>query len=120
MMKKWLNIKPKEYDFSADEVDTETETETETESEDDSMVHGLSFALFSIMFLEYPALNQVFCNFCLLGYSLKDARRHMRDDHGLRENQSDFRSQLSGNPFFCFSKFVMSIYLFQIKLFLPI
>lgn len=38
MMKKWLNIKPKEYDFSADEVDTETETETETESEDYGMV----------------------------------------------------------------------------------
>ncbi|PQM35930.1 hypothetical protein Pyn_09702 [Prunus yedoensis var. nudiflora] len=67
MMKKWLNIKPKEYDFSADEVDTETETETETESEDD-------------------------------GYSLKDARKHMRDDHGLRENYSDLRSQLSDLP----------------------
>lgn len=67
MMKKWLNIKPKEYDFSADEVDTETETETETESEDD-------------------------------GYSHKDERKHMRDDHGLRENHSDFRSQLSDLP----------------------
>ncbi|KAM1584255.1 hypothetical protein ACFX1Z_037255 [Malus domestica] len=39
MMKKWLNIKPKEYDFSADEVETETETETETESEDDAYSH---------------------------------------------------------------------------------
>lgn len=62
--------------------------------------HGLSFVLFNIMFLEYAALNQVFCNFCLPGYSLKDARKHMRDDHGLRENHSDFRSQLSGNSFF--------------------
>lgn len=32
VMKKWLNIKPKAYDFSEDEVDTETE------SEDDGMV----------------------------------------------------------------------------------
>ncbi|XP_040957147.1 type I inositol polyphosphate 5-phosphatase 2 isoform X1 [Gossypium hirsutum] len=32
VMKKWLNIKPKVYDFSEDEV----ETETETESEDDA------------------------------------------------------------------------------------
>lgn len=30
-MKKWLNIQPKLYDFSEDEVDTETE------SEDDGM-----------------------------------------------------------------------------------
>lgn len=30
-MKKWLNIAPKVYDFSEDEVDTETE------SEDDGM-----------------------------------------------------------------------------------
>lgn len=42
-MKKWLNIKPKEYDFSADEVETETETETETE--DDGMVSGFGFLL---------------------------------------------------------------------------
>ena len=32
VMKKWLNIQPKVYDFSEDEVDTETE------SEDDGMV----------------------------------------------------------------------------------
>lgn len=31
VMKKWLNIQPKAYDFSEDEVDTETE------SEDDGM-----------------------------------------------------------------------------------
>ena len=31
-MKKWLNIQPKVYDFSENEVDTETE------SEDDGMV----------------------------------------------------------------------------------
>ncbi|KAL6175956.1 hypothetical protein ACLB2K_052594 [Fragaria x ananassa] len=31
MMKKWLNIKPKVYDFSADEIETETETESEEE-----------------------------------------------------------------------------------------
>ena len=31
-MKKWLNIQPKVYEFSEDEVDTETE------SEDDGMV----------------------------------------------------------------------------------
>lgn len=34
-MKKWLNIKPKVYDFSEDEVDTETE------SEDDGMCHSI-------------------------------------------------------------------------------
>ncbi|GFZ17059.1 myo-inositol polyphosphate 5-phosphatase 2 [Actinidia rufa] len=27
VMKKWLNIQPKVYDFSEDEVDTETESE---------------------------------------------------------------------------------------------
>lgn len=32
VMKKWLNIKPKVYEFSEDEIDTETE------SEDDGMV----------------------------------------------------------------------------------
>ena len=32
VMKKWLNIKPKVYEFSEDEVDTETE------SEDDGML----------------------------------------------------------------------------------
>lgn len=34
-MKKWLNIKPKVYDFSEDEVDTETE------SEDDGMCYSI-------------------------------------------------------------------------------
>ncbi|KAI9089147.1 hypothetical protein K1719_029426 [Acacia pycnantha] len=32
VMKKWLNIKPKVYDFSEDEVDTETETESEDDA----------------------------------------------------------------------------------------
>ncbi|XP_047341327.1 type I inositol polyphosphate 5-phosphatase 2 [Impatiens glandulifera] len=32
MMKKWLNIKPKVYDFSEDEVDTETESEDDAYS----------------------------------------------------------------------------------------
>lgn len=57
MMKKWLNIKPKEYDFSADEIETETETETETESEDDGMVSGFGFLLATLyMFLKYPVV----------------------------------------------------------------
>ncbi|KAK6250998.1 hypothetical protein SCA6_005003 [Theobroma cacao] len=62
VMKKWLNIKPKVYDFSEDEVDTETE------SEDDAC-------------------------------SLKDSRLHGGEDHTHRTpgNQSDCRSQISGN-----------------------
>ncbi|KAG4930512.1 hypothetical protein AAZX31_17G148200 [Glycine max] len=36
VMKKWLNIKPKEYDFSEDEVDTETESEDDACSLKDS------------------------------------------------------------------------------------
>ncbi|KAJ4951173.1 hypothetical protein NE237_028005 [Protea cynaroides] len=36
VMKKWLNIIPKEHEFSEDEVDTETETETESEEDADS------------------------------------------------------------------------------------
>ncbi|KAF3449484.1 hypothetical protein FNV43_RR10212 [Rhamnella rubrinervis] len=32
VMKKWLNIQPKAYDFSEDEVDTETETESEDDA----------------------------------------------------------------------------------------
>lgn len=31
MMKKWLNIMPKVYDFSEDEVDTEAESEDDGE-----------------------------------------------------------------------------------------
>lgn len=29
VMKKWLNIKPKEYEFSEDDFDTETESDDE-------------------------------------------------------------------------------------------
>ncbi|KAI4327243.1 hypothetical protein L6164_019728 [Bauhinia variegata] len=36
VMKKWLNIKPKAYDFSEDEVDTETESEDDADSDKDS------------------------------------------------------------------------------------
>lgn len=56
-MKKWLNIKPKEYDFSADEVENETETETETETEDEGMVSGFGFLLPTLyMFLKCPVV----------------------------------------------------------------
>ncbi|KAK8598954.1 hypothetical protein V6N13_076897 [Hibiscus sabdariffa] len=41
VMKKWLNIKPKVYDFSEDEVDTETESEDDDAfSVKDSRLHG--------------------------------------------------------------------------------
>ncbi|XWS62102.1 hypothetical protein CRYUN_Cryun07bG0182000 [Craigia yunnanensis] len=40
VMKKWLNIKPKVYDFSEDEVDTETESEDDAYSVKDSRLHG--------------------------------------------------------------------------------
>ncbi|OMO77202.1 Inositol polyphosphate-related phosphatase [Corchorus capsularis] len=40
VMKKWLNIKPKVYDFSEDEVDTETESEDDACSLKDSRLHG--------------------------------------------------------------------------------
>nr|XP_009761244.1 PREDICTED: type I inositol 1,4,5-trisphosphate 5-phosphatase 2-like isoform X2 [Nicotiana sylvestris]XP_016443078.1 PREDICTED: type I inositol polyphosphate 5-phosphatase 2-like isoform X2 [Nicotiana tabacum] len=39
VMKKWLNIQPKLYDFSEDEVDTETESEDDACSLKDEMVH---------------------------------------------------------------------------------
>ncbi|TXG54347.1 hypothetical protein EZV62_019603 [Acer yangbiense] len=39
VMKKWLNIKPKVYDFSEDEVDTETESEDDACSLRDERVH---------------------------------------------------------------------------------
>lgn len=39
VMKKWLNIKPKAYDFSEDEVDTETESEDDACSLKDARVH---------------------------------------------------------------------------------
>lgn len=39
VMKKWLNIKPKAYDFSEDEVDTETESEDDTDSLKDERTH---------------------------------------------------------------------------------
>ncbi|XP_057976676.1 type I inositol polyphosphate 5-phosphatase 2 [Malania oleifera] len=39
LMKKWLNIKPKVYDFSEDEADTETESEDDAYSLKDERVH---------------------------------------------------------------------------------
>ncbi|CAK9173364.1 unnamed protein product [Ilex paraguariensis] len=39
VMKKWLNIKPKVYDFSEDEVDTETESEDDAYSVKDEGIH---------------------------------------------------------------------------------
>lgn len=39
VMKKWLNIQPKLYDFSEDEVDTETESEDDVCSLKDERVH---------------------------------------------------------------------------------
>ncbi|KAJ7944632.1 putative Type I inositol polyphosphate 5-phosphatase [Quillaja saponaria] len=39
MMKKWLNIKPKGYDFSEDEVDTETENDSDAYSLQDARRH---------------------------------------------------------------------------------
>lgn len=39
VMKKWLNIKPKVYDFSEDEVDTETESEDDACSVKNARVH---------------------------------------------------------------------------------
>lgn len=59
MMKKWLNIKPKVYDFSADEVDTETETESEEEG-------MISPSNINIRFLVYSVLNHVFLQLSLL------------------------------------------------------
>lgn len=44
-MKKWLNIKPKVYEFSADEVDTETE------SEDDGMIVNCANWVLFLMFI---------------------------------------------------------------------
>ena len=44
-MKKWLNIQPKNNDFSEDEIDTETETE----SEDDGILHITIKALICIV-----------------------------------------------------------------------
>ncbi|XP_071722356.1 LOW QUALITY PROTEIN: type I inositol polyphosphate 5-phosphatase 2-like [Rutidosis leptorrhynchoides] len=41
VMKKWLNIKPKVYDFSEDEVDTETESEDDACSLKDARVHAV-------------------------------------------------------------------------------
>ncbi|XP_022155514.1 type I inositol polyphosphate 5-phosphatase 2 isoform X2 [Momordica charantia] len=40
VMKKWLNIKPKVYDFSEDEVDTETESEDDACSLKDERTHN--------------------------------------------------------------------------------
>ncbi|KAE8717525.1 Type I inositol 1,4,5-trisphosphate 5-phosphatase 2 [Hibiscus syriacus] len=40
VMKKWLNIKPKVYDFSEDEVETETESEDDAFSVKDSRLNG--------------------------------------------------------------------------------
>ncbi|KAK4742024.1 hypothetical protein SAY87_000025 [Trapa incisa] len=41
VMKKWLNIKPKVYDFSEDEIDTEAESEDDASSVKDECLHLL-------------------------------------------------------------------------------
>lgn len=92
-MKKWLNMKPKVYDFSEDEIDTETE------SEDDGTVvkclHWLVVSVFLVLFL----LLILFCTKNIFpACSVKDARVHIRDDdlHKAQENHSDCQSQISG------------------------
>lgn len=92
-MKKWLNIKPKVYDFSEDEIDTETE------SEDDGTVakclHWLVVSVFLVLFL-LLILFSAKKNFPAC--SVKDARVHIREDHlhKAQENHSDCQSQISG------------------------
>lgn len=49
VMKKWLNIKPKVYDFSEDEVDTETE------SEDDGLYRYSMFVILVHFLFSYVA-----------------------------------------------------------------
>lgn len=99
-MKKWLNIKPKVYDFSEDEVDTETE------SEDDGMCLRRSLANSSMPLLS-PKLS--ISHFCFLEFypfynfvpacSLKDERTHNHEDRARRaqRNLSTCSSRISGN-----------------------
>lgn len=51
MMKKWLNIKPKVYDFSADEIETETETESEEEGMVSASCINIKFLVFTVLCL---------------------------------------------------------------------
>lgn len=110
VMKKWLNIQPKVYDFSEDEVDTETE------SEDDCMsCTNYSYKLALIDYYSFPiVLHQNFCLclklffFCILftAYSLKDERKHQDHARKTQGNQSVCQSQDSGNIQFFFSNLI--------------
>ena len=91
VVKKWLNIKPKVYDFSEDEVDTE--------SEDDGMdPTNYKFITMTYSFLALSVLDQFL--FCIYpACSLKDERLDVDEDHAHRihGNQSVCASQTPGN-----------------------
>ena len=89
-MKKWLNIQPKVYDFSEDEVDTETE------SDDD----GMDIANQPRQsFLALSAVDQfLFSNFCL-ACSVKDVEVLADEEQARRiqGNLSVCATQTPGN-----------------------
>lgn len=97
VMKKWLNIKPKVYDFSEDEVDTASE------SEDDGRV--------LICLAREFIHNRFYAWLCVCNSlpvcSLKDARVHTGEDHacGIQRNQSVFTNQTLGSIWFVFHWF---------------
>lgn len=89
-MKKWLNIKPKVYDFSEDEVDTETE------SEDDGMCHRViaqgakatveafvvtKIVYFSFLFLGFHPFFTFFFQFALSRMKERIIKRIMLKGH---------------------------------------
>ena len=92
VMKKWLNIQPKVYEFSEDEVDTETE------SEDDGMALQ-NFGILVLFFLMAVSseLDRGFC-VSLSACSLKDARLNEFEGHAsrLQRNQPVISRQNSG------------------------
>ena len=89
-MKKWLNIKPKVYDFSEDEVDTETE------SEDDGMCHWVTAKIvyFHFVFFDFTFFLYDFLSVC----SLKNERTHKQEDRASRaqRNLSTCSNRISG------------------------
>lgn len=86
-MKKWLNIKPKVFDFSEDENDTETE------SEDDGNEPYSDYVTFVLSFIRSSTL--LHCSFIS---SLEGEKINVCQDHCLRVpgNQCVSRKSISG------------------------
>ncbi|XP_010677295.2 type I inositol polyphosphate 5-phosphatase 2 isoform X1 [Beta vulgaris subsp. vulgaris] len=74
VMKKWLNIKPKEYEFSEDDFDTETESDDEAFSCKDSKPKDAGFCFQRDAAIQSACTNQISDKACERGNQLRHRR----------------------------------------------